>query len=200
MSVWRTLAHPWDTRSPALSRVRVKWKSVLLDPQPSLLTLRRHACRHCSNDSSVLCRSVSSALSSTSRACSTPSSTTILSATTTRRQNFSLLYKKQENGNLEIRLSPLYDIVSTAYYPELSRDMAMKLGREYSSEKIMPRDFEPLAEEAGLGKAQVKRRVPEFAKTVTGALAKIEIEHSTTEKGAALIRERCEKALNSFKN
>jgi serine/threonine-protein kinase HipA len=116
------------------------------------------------------------------------------------RQNFSLLYKKQENGNLEIRLSPLYDIVSTAYYPELSRDMAMKLGREYSSEKIMPRDFEPLAEEAGLGKAQVKRRVPEFAKTVTGALAKIEIEHSTTEKVAALIRERCEKALNSFKN
>ena len=54
----RTLAHQWDTRSPALSRVRVEWKSVLLDPQPSLLTLRRQACRLCSNDSSVLCRSV----------------------------------------------------------------------------------------------------------------------------------------------
>jgi hypothetical protein len=54
----RTLPHPWDTRSPALSRVRVKWKSVLLDPQPSLLTLRRRAFRLCSNDSSVLCRSV----------------------------------------------------------------------------------------------------------------------------------------------
>ena len=36
----RTLAHPWDTRSPALSRVRVRWKSVLLDPRPSLPTLR----------------------------------------------------------------------------------------------------------------------------------------------------------------
>jgi serine/threonine-protein kinase HipA len=115
-------------------------------------------------------------------------------------KNFSPLYKKQENGNLEIRLSPLYDIVSTAYYPELSRDMAMKLGREYSSEKIMPRDFEQLAEEAGLGKAQVKRRVPELAETVTGALAKIEIAHPTAEKVAALIRERCDKALNSFKN
>lgn len=33
-------------------------KSVLLDPQPSLLTLRRRNCRLCSNDSSVLCRSV----------------------------------------------------------------------------------------------------------------------------------------------
>jgi serine/threonine protein kinase HipA of HipAB toxin-antitoxin module len=40
--------------------------------------------------------------------------------------NFFLLYKKQENSSPEIRLSPLYDIVSTVYYPELSRDMAME--------------------------------------------------------------------------
>jgi hypothetical protein len=52
----RTLAHPWDTHSPALCRVRVEWVSVLLDQQPSLLPLRRRACRLCSNDSSVLCR------------------------------------------------------------------------------------------------------------------------------------------------
>jgi len=37
----RTLAHPWDTRSPARCRVRVEWESVLLDPQPSLPTLRQ---------------------------------------------------------------------------------------------------------------------------------------------------------------
>jgi serine/threonine-protein kinase HipA len=115
-------------------------------------------------------------------------------------KNFSLLYKKQQNGNLEVTMSPLYDIVSTVYYPDLSRDMAMKLGREYSSEKIMPRDFEQLAEEAGLGKAQVKRRVPELADTVAGALAKIEIVNPTAEKVGALIRERCTKVLNSFKN
>src|SRR5438309_1856272 len=29
------------TRKPALCRVRARWKSVLLDQQPSLLTLRR---------------------------------------------------------------------------------------------------------------------------------------------------------------
>jgi len=38
---FRNKAHPWDTRSPALCRVRVEWESVLLDQQPSLLTLRR---------------------------------------------------------------------------------------------------------------------------------------------------------------
>jgi serine/threonine-protein kinase HipA len=108
-------------------------------------------------------------------------------------KNFSLLYKIHENGNREIRLSPLYDIVSTAYYPELSRDMAMKLGGEYSSEKITPRDFEQLAEEAGLGKAQVKRRVPELAARVIDALARIKIANPTAEKVAAQIKQRCEK-------
>ena len=57
----RTLAHPWDTRRPALCRVRARWKSVLLDQQPSLLTLRQrcsvfvrmiHRCR-ASNDADV---------------------------------------------------------------------------------------------------------------------------------------------------
>jgi hypothetical protein len=48
--------HLLDTRNPAQCRERVRWKSVLLDQQPSLLTLRRRAFRLCSNDSSVLCR------------------------------------------------------------------------------------------------------------------------------------------------
>ena len=68
-------------------------------------------------------------------------------------KNYSLLYKPLEKGGRETMLSPLYDIVSTVYYPDLSRDMAMKIGKEYSSENITAKDFEQLAEEAGLGKA-----------------------------------------------
>ena len=68
-------------------------------------------------------------------------------------KNFSLLYHGVGTENPEIRLAPLYDIVSTVYYPELSRDMAMKIGGEYSSEKVTARNFEQLAEEAGLGQA-----------------------------------------------
>jgi hypothetical protein len=44
--------------------------------------------------------------------------------------------------------------------------MAMKIGGEYSSEKIVARHFEQLAEEAGLGRPLVHRRVPELADTV----------------------------------
>jgi serine/threonine-protein kinase HipA len=109
-------------------------------------------------------------------------------------KNFSLLYRPLEKGGRETRLSPLYDIVSTIYYPELNRDMAMRIGSEYSSEAVRGRNFLQLAEEAGLGKALVRRRVPELADTVMVSLAKVEIANPTAEKVAALIRERCEKA------
>src|SRR5882762_2269897 len=36
-------------------------------------------------------------------------------------KNFSLLYRGARTEDLEIVLSPLYDVVRTVYYPELSR-------------------------------------------------------------------------------
>lgn len=108
-------------------------------------------------------------------------------------KNLSLLYKPLEKGRRETRLSPLYDIVSTLNYPELSREMAMKIGGQYSSEKVAPRDFEQLAEEAGLGRPLVGRRVRELADAVFASLGKVEVTHPTAEKVAALVRERCEK-------
>lgn len=109
-------------------------------------------------------------------------------------KNYSLLYRPLKKGGRETRLSPLYDILSTVYYPDLSCDMAMKIGTEYSSEKITAKNFEQLAEEAGLGKALVRRRVPELADTVIASLPNVQIATPTAEKVAVLIRERCEKA------
>jgi serine/threonine-protein kinase HipA len=114
-------------------------------------------------------------------------------------KNFSLLYHGVETANLEIRLAPLYDVVSTIYYPELSKDMAMKIGGEYSSERVTPSDFEKLAEEAGLAKPIVRRRVPELAEATITALGKMEIAHPVAEAVAALIRKRCETARNRFR-
>lgn len=115
-------------------------------------------------------------------------------------KNFSLLYRGAGTEHQEIRLAPLYDLVSTIYYPELSRNMAMKIGGEYSSEKVTPKDFERLAEEARLAKPIVKRRVPELADTVLAALAKAHIADPVAEAVAALIRERCETVRNSFQD
>jgi serine/threonine-protein kinase HipA len=114
-------------------------------------------------------------------------------------KNFSLLYHGIGTDNLEVRLAPLYDIVSTLHYPELNRDMATKIGAEYSSEKVSPKDFEQLAEGAGLAKPLVRRRVPELAETVMATLGKVEVADPVAEAVAALIRKRCENARNNFK-
>jgi hypothetical protein len=101
--------------------------------------------------------------------------------------------------NQEIRLAPLYDLVSTVYYPELSQDMAMRIGGEYSAGNVTPPDFERMAEEAGLAKPIVRRRVPEMADIVITALTKMGGAGQACDAVAALIRGRCETVRNSFR-
>jgi serine/threonine-protein kinase HipA len=113
-------------------------------------------------------------------------------------KNFSLLYQGVGTAIQEIRLAPLYDVVSTTYYPELSKDMAMKIGGEYSSDKVTPKDFEQLAEEAGLAKPFVKNRVTELAETVIANFDKAGIEHPIAQAVAAVIRKRCETVRTRF--
>jgi serine/threonine-protein kinase HipA len=113
-------------------------------------------------------------------------------------KNFSLLYRGTRTENFEVRLAPLYDVVSTVYYPELSRDMAMRIGDEYSSEKVTAKNFEQLAEEAGLGKPLVRRRVVELSERVSAVLPELETAYPVAQKVAVLIRQRSEKALSRF--
>jgi serine/threonine-protein kinase HipA len=115
-------------------------------------------------------------------------------------KNFSLLYRGAGTANPETRLAPLYDVVGTMYYPELSRDMAMRIGGEYSPERVTAGNFEQLAEEAGLGKPLVRGRVAEVAERVVEALAKVEIADPVAEKVAGMIRRRSEKVRDSFRS
>ena len=115
-------------------------------------------------------------------------------------KNFSLLYHGSGTAHLALRLAPLYDVVSTVYYPELSKEMAMKIGKEYSSERVTPSDFEKLAEEAGLAKPIVKQHVLELAEAILDVIdkTKAQVAHPVGQAVATLIRERCEKAKTRF--
>jgi serine/threonine-protein kinase HipA len=106
-------------------------------------------------------------------------------------KNFSLLYRGAGTASLETRIAPFYDVVSTHYYPELTREMAMKIGGEYSSERVSSMNFEQLAEDAGLAKPLVRSRVPELAEAVLSNLDKTGIEHSVVDTLTVKIRERC---------
>lgn len=109
-------------------------------------------------------------------------------------KNFSLLY------GCETRLAPLYDSLSTAYYPELSKKMAMKIGGEYVSDKVRPKDFEQLAEEAGLAKPMLKRRVQELAETVLEKAPELVAEIPAAKAVAELVHDRCQMGLNVFRS
>lgn len=113
-------------------------------------------------------------------------------------KNFSLLYHQAGTANQGIRLAPLYDAISTVYYPELSNDMAMKIGDEYKSERVASRDFDKLAEQAAFAKPLVRRRVPELAQTVLDAIRKLPTKEEVTQNVAALIRNRCQATIKRF--
>ena len=106
-------------------------------------------------------------------------------------KNFSLLY----HADGSVRLAPLYDLISTVYYPELSPKMAMKIGGEYRSERVIPRNFEKLAEEAGLAKPMVLGRVRDMAANIPAALEEIDMYFDSFDALKTLIQKRCKNAV-----
>jgi serine/threonine-protein kinase HipA len=107
-------------------------------------------------------------------------------------KNFSLLY------DAETRLAPLYDVVSTVGYPELDRKMAMKIGGEYVSDQVRPGHFERLADEAGLAKPLVKRRVREVAAAMLEKSPGLTSDLAGAFAVASLIQGRCQRVMEEF--
>lgn len=103
-------------------------------------------------------------------------------------KNFSLLY----HGENQLRLAPFYDLVSTVYYKDLSTRMAMKLGGEYDEKKIGSKNFESFADETGLPKPAIKKRIDELAEATHSAIDTMEINNDTAQEISQLIKTRCE--------
>lgn len=66
-------------------------------------------------------------------------------------KNYSILY--DERG--KVRISPLYDVVSTTVYPSLTKKMSMKIGRHYELNKIDEEDFSLLADDLNINKTVI---------------------------------------------
>lgn len=108
-------------------------------------------------------------------------------------KNFSLLY----SGNGAV-LAPLYDALSTAVYPALTPKMAMKIGSRYKFSEVHARHWEQFADDTGLSKAQAKRRILEFAKSLPDAARKLQSDtamgfagNAVVERINVLIAQRC---------
>ena len=74
-------------------------------------------------------------------------------------KNYSLLYK-----NNRVELSPLYDVVSTIIYPDLTEKLSMKIGKHYEIQKVTQEDFSILAESLNIKYSVLSKIFDDFAK------------------------------------
>ncbi len=73
-------------------------------------------------------------------------------------KNYSLLL---QGGRVE--LAPLYDLLSTVAYPDLSPNFAMRIARRATLEELRRGDWNRFANSVGIGAPFVRRRVRELA-------------------------------------
>jgi serine/threonine-protein kinase HipA len=112
-------------------------------------------------------------------------------------KNFSLLY--EETGP---RLAPLYDLLSTVVYPDLSSKFAMKIGEKSAIEELDAKAWEAFAKECGLGFPLVRRRIIQMSELVKSGLKKAseELDIPGLDRNAItaiseIIQERAEQSM-----
>jgi serine/threonine-protein kinase HipA len=113
-------------------------------------------------------------------------------------KNFSLLYQAGET-----RLAPLYDLMSTVAYPEVSNRMAMKLGGASSFDDVNGDTWATFAKDVGLGGPFVRGRVRELAQWTLDVIGEVveglyspDLSNEATKAMADTIEQRARRLLS----
>lgn len=109
-------------------------------------------------------------------------------------KNFSILYDAEGP-----RLAPLYDLLATVAYPDLSPKFAMKIGKRATLAELDAKGWAAFAADAGIGLPLIRRRVAEIsgsvrekATAVAEELSRPALDRTAIEQFAKLIRDRAE--------
>ena len=96
-------------------------------------------------------------------------------------KNYSLLYREDDIG-----LAPLYDLLSTVAYPDLSPGFAMKVARRATLQELRRGDWGRFASGIGLGAPIVRRRVRELTGLVLERAEGVadDMDHSGLDQAA----------------
>ncbi len=115
-------------------------------------------------------------------------------------KNFSILY-----GEAGPALAPLYDLLSTVIYPELSPKFAMKIGGQTWVEDLDTHAWSDFAKKAQLGFPLVRRRVGALASAIAAVTAAaseglmgIGLDDRALERLSDLVRTRAEVCLSGL--
>ena len=125
-------------------------------------------------------------------------------------KNFSLLHGLTREPGIRpsVRLAPLYDLLCTLVYPDLSPRYAMKIGSKAEFKDIRDRHWDAFAESAGLGPPQVRRELRSMAERIDASLdashgAALDVERASSKPSgiidriAEAARERCARVLTT---
>jgi serine/threonine-protein kinase HipA len=109
-------------------------------------------------------------------------------------KNFSILYEAEGP-----RLAPLYDLLATVAYPDLSQKFAMKIGKRATLAELDAMDWTAFANDAGLGLPLIRRRIAEIsegvrarAKDVAGALVRPGLDEAALMKFPGMAADRAQ--------
>lgn len=110
-------------------------------------------------------------------------------------KNFSFLY-----ANGERRLAPLYDQVCTLAWPELSKNLSMKIGTASTLAEVSPEHFRQLSAEARLGWPLVRERLAGLCGRITDSIRHQEIlpedgAEETAQTPANIVMARADRML-----
>jgi serine/threonine-protein kinase HipA len=112
-------------------------------------------------------------------------------------KNYSLLF----TGKAPV-LAPLYDVLCTAVYPDVSSKMAMKIGSKYQFDQVMPRHWEQFSKDTGLGYTQLRKRLIQFAGSLPATARKLQTDVNDADgillRIVECIEARCELTLKRF--
>ncbi len=115
-------------------------------------------------------------------------------------KNFSILYDAEGP-----RLAPLYDLLATVAYPDLSPKFAMKVGKRATLAELDAKGWAAFAADAGLGLPLVRRRVAEISKgvrdkatVVAAELSLPGLDRTAVEQLADMVRDRAERSAWTF--
>jgi serine/threonine-protein kinase HipA len=110
-------------------------------------------------------------------------------------KNFSILYDAEGP-----RLAPLYDLLATVAYPDLSPKFAMKIGKRATLAELDAKGWAAFAADTGLGLPLIRRRVAEISKevlekaaAVAEELSRPELDRTAIEQFANMIRDRADR-------
>ena len=112
-------------------------------------------------------------------------------------KNFSIVYR-----GTTVRLAPLYDLLSTVAYPELSPYFAMTIAKRRTLEEIGPTAWKEFAAEIGMTAPFVRTRVREIAEGVRDKVGDLGAELASSGLDAAtfadvsnVVTDRADRAL-----